>query len=84
LVKEQVRFCNVFQINNTREISYFPEYQAKFWDQYTLKKADPDTFLLWVDSIFAKKQALFDIYGLTHHFKCTGASFGTALFRLLF
>ena len=33
--------------NKVREISDFPEYQIKFWDQYTLKKADPEMFLFW-------------------------------------
>jgi len=33
-------------------------------DQYTLKKADPETFSFLVSYIFAKKQALFDICGL--------------------
>jgi len=59
------RFCIVFQMNNTKEISNFREYQNKFWDQYTIsKKNDPETFSFWVNNIFAKKQVLLDICGL--------------------
>jgi len=49
------RFYIVFQMNKAREISDFREYQTKFWDQCTLKKADPETFPFWVNDIFAKK-----------------------------
>jgi len=50
-------------MNKANEISIFQEYQTKFWQQYSLKKADPETFSFWVNDIFAKKQALFDICG---------------------
>jgi len=32
-------------MNKAVKISNCHEYQAKFWDQYTLKEADPQTFL---------------------------------------
>jgi len=57
------RFYIVSQINKAREISNFQEYQTKFWDVY-LTKADPERFSFWVNYIYAKKQALFDICGL--------------------
>jgi len=56
------RFHIVFQMNKPKKISNFQEYQTKFWDQYTLKKADPETFTFWVNNIFANKHVLFDIY----------------------
>jgi len=37
---------------------------GQFWDQYSVKNADPETFSFWVNNIFAKKQVLFDICGL--------------------
>jgi len=36
-------FLYFYQTNKVREIPNFQEYQIKFWDQYTLKKADPET-----------------------------------------
>jgi len=39
----------------------FQNFQTKFWDQYTLNKADEETLSFWVNDIFAKKQAFFDI-----------------------
>jgi len=35
----------------------FRNIRPNFLDQYT-KKTDPETFLFWVNDIFAKKQAL--------------------------
>jgi len=52
---------------NFSEIS--DQSQIKFWDQYTLKKADPETFSFWVNDVFAKKHALFDICGLMQYQK---------------
>ena len=51
-------------MNKVNKISNFQEYLTKFLDQYTLKKADPETFSFLVSYIFAKKQALFDFCGL--------------------
>jgi len=56
-----VRFYIVFQMNKAK-ISDFQEYWAKFWDQYTLKKADLGTFSFWVNNICAKQQVLFGIF----------------------
>jgi len=56
-------------MNKAREISNFLENQNKFWDLYTLKKADPKTYSFWVNNIFANKQALFDICGLMQSHK---------------
>ena len=54
-------FYIVFQMNKAKNISNFPEYQTKFWDQHTLKKADPETFSFWVNYIFPKKLVLLDV-----------------------
>jgi len=51
-------------MNTEKKISNFEEYQTKFWDEYTLKKVDPEMFSFWVNNIFAMKQVLFDICGL--------------------
>jgi len=42
-------------------------HQTKFWDQCTLKKADPEMFSYWGNDIFAEKQALFDRQWLQNH-----------------
>jgi len=57
-------------MNKAREVLHFQKYLIKFWDQYALKKADPEMFSIWVNDIFAKKEALPDIYGLMHSQKC--------------
>jgi len=50
-------------MNKAREILHFQKYLIKFWDQYALKKADPEMFSIWVNDIFAKKEALPGICG---------------------
>jgi len=49
---------------NKMKISNFQEYQTRFWNQHTLKKAGPEMFSFWINDIQAKKEALFDICGL--------------------
>jgi len=61
------RFCTVFQMIKAREIPNLQECHTRFWEQYTLKKAHPETFSFWANHIFAKKQALFDVCGLMQY-----------------
>ena len=57
------RTFNVFQMKKAKEISNFREYQSKFEDQYTLKKADTETFSFLVNDMFANRCLLS-----VHHF----------------
>jgi len=51
-------------MNKLKRISIFQGYQTKFWEQYSFKKVDPETFSFCVNINFAKKQVLFNICGL--------------------
>jgi len=35
-------------MNKATKILNFQEYRTKLWEIYTLKKADPETFSVWV------------------------------------
>jgi len=50
-------------MKKAKEISNFREYQSKFEDQYTLKKADTETFSFLVNDMFANRCLLS-----VHHF----------------
>ena len=48
-------------MNKAREISNFLEYQTIFCDQYTLKKADPETFSFLVNNTLQRRNPCFII-----------------------